>query len=474
MIKRSIFTLALILLLNLPIFAAPAWVKDVKIQAVGAANQDHLTVSLSGTSVASGDHLIVVAFRQKTGDTISACSDTQGNTYGLDFTGADLGSGNDDRYAVCSAHMTTALTTADSVTMTWTGGAANTYFGAALVEYSGIASTSWLDKTASATAPANTATISSTATTTLTGTNDLVFGVLSVNDNTKTIVQGAGFNTIRTGFADVNAGISFAPEDQTVSSNAAVTATGSWTTSSTQGSGAAVVTYIAAGGGATIAVTSAYNSGYKTASSSYTIPAVNCSGSNRFVLVGAGMLSVAGASVSSVSMTDLTFIKVGVVTSATGTIRAELWQGIAPAAAGRDITVTYSTSLISGAGAVCFSGVQQVSPTESENDNTATNVGATDATVAIATIQDNDFIFAVVATDDTSVTTGQTSQFNITGAGGSVVGETFGPQTPPGSKTMNFTSIGSAATWAIDGIGVRLSTDAAIKTGSSMLLTGVQ
>lgn len=204
-------------------------------------------------------------------------------------------------------------------------------------------------------------------------------------------------------------------------------------------------------------VNSVTASGYQTAQSTYNIANVTCGGSTRYLIVGVSMLSVAGSSVTSVTHNGVALTPLGSVSSVTGAVTVALYGLIAPATGAQTVAVTLSTSVDSAASAVCLTNVQQTQPTEAENTNTATNVGATDATVVITTVTDNALIAAVVASDDTAITASQTSQWNTTGALGSGAGETFSPQTPAGAKTMGYTAVGAAQTWSIIGVALRPS-----------------
>jgi hypothetical protein len=117
--------------------------------------------------------------------------------------------------------------------------------------------------------------------------------------------------------------------------------------------------------------------------------------------------------------------------------------------------VTLSTGLDSVAGAISLTNTNVLASTEATNDNSATNVGAADATVAITTVADNDWIVSVVATDDTAITAGQTERANVSGTLGSGGMSSFGPQTPAGAKTMNWTNVGALATWSIVGVAIK-------------------
>lgn len=199
------------------------------------------------------------------------------------------------------------------------------------------------------------------------------------------------------------------------------------------------------------------NSGYQAAASTYTFTRT-CSGNNRYLVVDVALLS-AGQTVSSIvddfggGAVAMTFL--GAQSTVTSFGRIESWGLVAPISGTKTIQVNLSGSIASAAGAVSYTGVHQTSPTEGFNSNQATNVGATDATVAVTSVADKCWIHAAVATDDTAITAGQTSRNNITGAGGSGADEDTGPITPAGATTMSYTGVGALATWAIAGFALR-------------------
>lgn len=205
-----------------------------------------------------------------------------------------------------------------------------------------------------------------------------------------------------------------------------------------------------------IAFDAASNSAYNTADALYSW-AHTCTGSNRYLVVGVSMLSVAGSNVSGVTYGGVAMTFLGAIASGSGAIRSELWGLISPATGSNTVEVTLSAALDSIAGATSFTGVNQTSPIEGYNSATATNVGAADATVNVTTVADNDWVVDCVATSDTAITVGagQTSRNNVTGTLGSGAMSTEGPKTPAGSVTMNWTDVGAAATWSIGAIGLR-------------------
>ena len=208
-----------------------------------------------------------------------------------------------------------------------------------------------------------------------------------------------------------------------------------------------------------IAFDAASNSGYQTAQATYTWNHT-CTGSNRWLCVGISMLSVAGSSVTSITYDGVVMGRVRARTSVTGAVRSELWGLVNPNSGTHVISVTLSVALDSIGGAVSLVNVNQTQPTEADNDNSATNVGAADATVDVTTLTDNDWVIDVVATTDTAITVGagQTSRNNVTGTLGSGAMSTEGPKTPVGAVTMNWTNVDALQTWTTVATGVRVYT----------------
>lgn len=232
----------------------------------------------------------------------------------------------------------------------------------------------------------------------------------------------------------------------------------------------ALVEYIPSVG---IQFDAASNSGYQAASSSYSW-SHTCTGSDRYLVVGVAMLSLA-QTVSSITYNSVNLTLLGTKSSISGAARVELWGLVAPATGSNTIAVTLSGSIASAADATSLTGVHQTSPTEGFNSAQATNVGAADATVDVTTVADNDWAIDIVATDDTAITVGagQTQRGNVTGVGGSGAMSTEGPKTPAGTVTMSWTDVGALATWAIGAIGIRPTAAASLSSVKDVIGVGV-
>lgn len=199
----------------------------------------------------------------------------------------------------------------------------------------------------------------------------------------------------------------------------------------------------------------ASNGGYTAAASSDTW-SHTCTGSNRYLVVGVAMFSLA-QTVTSITYNGVALTLIGARSSITGACRIELWGLIAPATGANDIVATLSGAIAFAGCASSFTGVHQTSPTEAFSSAQATNVGAADATVDVTTVADGDWTVDIVATDDAtiSVGSGQTSRNNVTGAAGSGAMSTEGRKSPAGSVTMSWTDVAALATWSIGSVALR-------------------
>lgn len=210
------------------------------------------------------------------------------------------------------------------------------------------------------------------------------------------------------------------------------------------------------------------NSGYKTASASYSW-SHTCTGSNRYLRVSVSMLSVGGSSVTGITYNSVALTFLGAVSSGAGAVRVEMWGLAAPATGSNTIAVTLSAALDSIAGADSFTYVHQTTSTEGFATATALNGGAADATVNVTTTADLDLVVDAVATSDTAITvgSGQTQTWNVTGTLGSGAGSQEGLKTPAGSVTMSWTNVGAAQTWSIAAIALRPITASSADIGVS-------
>lgn len=221
----------------------------------------------------------------------------------------------------------------------------------------------------------------------------------------------------------------------------------------------------------------ASNSGDQAGQSTYSW-SHSWSGDGRFIAVDVSMLS-AGQTVSGITYNGQALSLVVARSTVTSFGRVESWAAASSqlgnlASGTYTIEVTLSGAINSIGTAVSYANVHQTSPTEGASSNQATNVGAADATVDVTSVADQDWIHAAIVATDTAITAGQTNRNNVSGTGGSGADEDFGPQSPS-AKTMNWTDVGAAVTWAVTGYAIRPTTASALGSTAPpyMMLLGV-
>jgi hypothetical protein len=133
-----------------------------------------------------------LGLRGGTSGTVSA-TDSRGNTYTVDRDSV----GSNTRTVILSAHVSTALTSGNTITVSHP----NAVAGAAASEFSGIASSSRVDSSASGTANSN----SPSASVTTTAANDLLYGAFA-NQNNRSATEAAGWTTDRHQMPDCGSG----------------------------------------------------------------------------------------------------------------------------------------------------------------------------------------------------------------------------------------------------------------------------
>ncbi len=205
----------------------------------------------------------------------------------------------------------------------------------------------------------------------------------------------------------------------------------------------------------------ANNSGDIAAASSFSGPAY-WNGSNRMLSIDVCILSNT-RTVSSITYGGATCTLVGAQTI--GTRRVECWRihsqdSGAPTAGTNTLIVTLSGSAEFIVAWVNRQRVNVASPTEAFNSASATNSGsADDATVTITTVTNSSTIHAACVSSDISITANQTSRNNVVGTLGSGANEDPGAVTSPAAAVpVSYTGLGTTATWAIAGYGIRPDT----------------
>lgn len=208
-----------------------------------------------------------------------------------------------------------------------------------------------------------------------------------------------------------------------------------------------------------IAFDAASNSGYQTLVSSLSWAHI-WTGTNRMLSIDVELLSV-NDTVTAMTYGGATCTLVGTQNVVGGTGRVECWRicqndPSAPAAGSNTIAVTISGSVACAGTAVSYTNVNQTTPTEAFAGNSGINTGtSTNATVAVTTITNNDWVHAALATNQSSgIAASQTSRNVVSGAAGTGANSDTGPITPAATQTMTFTGEGITAAWAIAGYGI--------------------
>jgi len=240
-----ILIVILLLTILLPIREANgaiSWVQDVGTfsQYYGSGTDISFIIPVTA-SVASGNSVIVTLSWEFIGSGTATCSDNKSNSYTTDITESYGAAGL--YTAICSSHNVTALTAGDTITVT----ISNIYGGMAATahEFSGLASSSPLDQTASASG-INTTTPSSGNTTVTIQGNELLIGAIGTNGLPADIfTPGSGYIALTsTGFTGTRNGRIY-PEYKIVSATGAYQADGTLNPS-LRGWAAAIATYKAA------------------------------------------------------------------------------------------------------------------------------------------------------------------------------------------------------------------------------------
>jgi len=206
-----------------------------------------LSVTVGASGVGAGHSIIVTIAMDNSPTGAVSCSDTAGNTYtnDVDF-GQDSGT-NGSRTIICAAHNVSALVNGNTITVNHPNVKASAM---SANEFSGLATSSVLDKTASAgdnTGTNTSPTSGNTATTTQ--ANELLIGAIAVEGPTAdTFTLGASYSTLTR--AGTNAGsaqdnITMNCEYQIVSATGAYHADGTMGTARNSWA-AAIATYKAA------------------------------------------------------------------------------------------------------------------------------------------------------------------------------------------------------------------------------------
>lgn len=197
------------------------------------------------------------------------------------------------------------------------------------------------------------------------------------------------------------------------------------------------------------------NSGYITADDSYTWNYTTVAADDPFLTLDVHIFG--NATVTGLTFNGDALTLIGVRSAAGNTHRIECWGLVNPDIGNYVVSVTLSAAVDSVTCGAQYENVNQSYPTESFASATATNSGsADDAEATVSSPTSGCVIHAATVTDDSSITAAQTSRNNVAGAGGSAVqSDTDTPITPAAPTLMNFTGLGTTATWVAGAYAIR-------------------
>jgi len=166
--------------------AGIAWVQDLAQDTQTADQQVHTYTLTTGKTVTAGNTLIIGAFRRNENDTVASATDSNGNTYTVNHTGP--GHGTFDPFGIVSGNIVSALSSGDTISVTWTNASAYNYWGMAIMEFSGLHSSPFDTKV---NATATSTALDSGVTGTTAQADELIFGAYAM-DADQAITTGEG------------------------------------------------------------------------------------------------------------------------------------------------------------------------------------------------------------------------------------------------------------------------------------------
>ncbi|HSH14598.1 MAG TPA: hypothetical protein VLD18_01095 [Verrucomicrobiae bacterium] len=213
-----------------------------------------------------------------------------------------------------------------------------------------------------------------------------------------------------------------------------------------------------------IAFQSATTSAEAASATGITFSHTVSSGSNLALVVGLTYRDNAGAAPSTVTATynGVSMTLLG-HTGRVNQVGAAIWCLANPATGPNDVVITIdqTVDLLRG-GAIGFTGVDQTTPCEA--GNTATGASLT-PTITITTVTDNSWVVDSLYSKSGNATvtgSGQVERWNGTVNAGAddTGGSTFGPKTPAGAHSMDWSNNGESTNWALAGAAVKPATTA--------------
>lgn len=383
----------------------------------------NVTTAMSTTT----GNFLVALVTQNGFHVVTSVTDTAGNTYAQAFTKqqATFNEQMDLWYAMNITGNASNVTTFNG---------ASTPVNCEVQEWSGIALTSALDQTGTATTSGGTPSVTASGATTV--ANELIVGVIETVIDTVNSA-GSGYSNFS---ADPYSNISTGIESKIVSSTGTYSA--DFGTGSSQNKILGIATFKAAA--SNIAWDAASNSGYQASLSSYSW-SHTCTGTNLGLIVNVSIFATGTVSSITYNSVAMKFVRSDVI----GVYRNEIWRLEAPATGSHTVAVTLSASLTSIAGADSYTNVNQTDMVEVHTG--ATGSTSTAPTATVTTVTDNSFVISGLTTSNGSMTVagGQTQRNNQSGALGTGAIADKGPITPVGSSTPSWSAVGALDSWAL-------------------------
>ncbi len=180
-------------------------------------------------------------------------------------------------------------------------------------------------------------------------------------------------------------------------------------------------------------------------------------GVDRFLVVAVSVRNGAAAAVTGVTYDSvpMQFLRRETTPNPNNDTFVEVWYQINPNIGNHPVVVNFNAAVESVGGSIGFTGVKPAAP-EAVN---GVKANSSNPAVAVTTVSNNAWVVAALAARTNAnpvVGGGQTVRWNqVATNGGSVVrgaGSTFGPKTPAGLVTMNWT-LGSSY-WAMVGLAI--------------------
>jgi len=145
----------------------------------------------AGVSTVAGRHFVLAyLFSGTAGDSVTAITDTKGNTYRTDVVKSNAGTAG-LKVVIASARITGPLTGGDTVTVTQS--TSTTYHAMQMYEFDNFAPTSWTDRTATGNGATATPSVSTSATATTSQANETIVGAVGAGDAPTVLTSGSGW-----------------------------------------------------------------------------------------------------------------------------------------------------------------------------------------------------------------------------------------------------------------------------------------